>query len=229
MNIKEITFCDYFKITRPTTSYRVKIVGVIFTVITVIIVALNPENYSSNSILEPIKMFVICFLLGNGFGLFIFSLAITEGYKQVKSTIRFYNSIPENIKMKYGIHLQPITRDKRYDYLNLQIMNRISNNLVVRFEKSKNEVFIFLYAVFNENINFQKKVLELNKKHKKLYISLTGWGLKKTIHEKEWDNINDEKLEYCIEELCKIAHDEKMNVGVWEPFENNYNSDKYME
>jgi hypothetical protein len=217
--MEKITFRDYFEMTRITTNCCIKISGIIFTSIFVIIFVLTEMRYATNSILEPVKWFIICVLLGNGFGLFILFLAITSGYKQVKSTVRFYNSIPENIKIKYGIQLQPVFRDERYNYLNYQILNGIPNSPLVRFAKSGNKVFIFLDSYFEETVNFQAKILELNKKYKRKHISLTGYGLKKTIRKKDWNHIND-NTENHIRELFDIAHGEKMNIRIWEDVNN---------
>jgi hypothetical protein len=163
---------------------------------------------TTNSILELIQWYVICILLGNCFGLFILLIAITGGYQHAKSTVRFYNSIPENIKTRHKIHILPIFQ--KYDYPNYQILNHTPNTPFVRFEKKGNKIFIFIDISFAEKVNFQAKMMELNKKYKHKHISLTGWGLRKTMNSNDWDN-----LEEYILELVEIAPNENMNVRMW--------------
>ena len=81
-----MNFREYFKLTKETSKNCLKICGVIFTSIYAIIALIT--GYKNVSFADSIEIFVLCFLLGNGFGLLIWALAITSSYGQIKSMIK---------------------------------------------------------------------------------------------------------------------------------------------
>ncbi|MDR1983551.1 MAG: hypothetical protein LBQ28_01825 [Prevotellaceae bacterium] len=205
-------FREYYKLTKITTKNCLKISGVIFTAISAIIYGITETMNRSDSIIEVTIVFFTCFLLGNSFGLFICILAIISGFKQVQSTIHFYNSIPTAIREKFELGLQPKPLNDRYNYLNLQIIGYISNAHLLVFEqlKSINGVQIILMCKFDNNLNLQKRILEIGKKYKKEQIALTGWGLSKRVKKKKWKSITEAEIENYINELFVVSEKEKI-------------------
>jgi hypothetical protein len=163
---------------------------------------------TTNSILELIQWYVICILLGNGFGLLILFIAMIGGYKHAKSVIHFYNSIPEDVKTAHKMYILPVLQ--KYDYPNYQILNHTPSTPRVRFEKRGDKILLFIHITFAENVNFYAKMEELNKKYEHQNISLTNEGLKKTMDSDDWDNL----IEYILE-LLEITSNENMNVMMW--------------
>lgn len=100
-----MNFIDYFKVTIPTTKYCLKITGIIFTSIGVILWGITETTYGSESILDAIKIFIICFIFGNALGVFIALLAVIDGFRNQKKIILLYKTIPNDLKEKYTLDL----------------------------------------------------------------------------------------------------------------------------
>ena len=152
------------------------------------------------SFADSIEIFVLCFLLGNGFGLLIWALAITSSYGQIKSMIKFFNSIPHEVKERLGLRLIAKPQNPKYHYLQLEIVDTISDNPFI-FNFDKKFVWIAIVNDLRMVDNFQKRMIEIRKKYKKERIELTGYGLRKNIKWKEWKGFTNEDVNLIFEKL----------------------------
>lgn len=202
-------FRAYFKLTKETTNNCLIICGVIFTTIYAIIAITT--GYINKSLTDAIEIFILSFLLGNGLGIFIFLLAITTSYKQVKSIQKFYHSIPDSIKEKFGLKLIAKLQNPKYNYLQLEILDTKSEQPFL-FNYDKKFVCITIMNDTSILSNFQKRTMEIHKKYKQEKIVLTGWGLKKNIKWKDWQSITDEKINGILEKLKEISNTEKLII-----------------
>lgn len=204
-----MNFRDYYKLTKETTNSCLKICGVIFTSIYAIIAVII--GYKNESFVDSIEIFVLCFLLGNGFGLFIWVLAITSAYGQTKSMIKFFNSIPNEVKEKFGLSLIAKPQNSKYNYLQLEIVDSKSENPYI-FNFDKEFVWIAIINDLRTVENFQKRMIEIQKKYKKERIVLTGWGLRKNIKWKDWKGISNEEINQIFEILRTISIEENLKI-----------------
>ncbi len=204
-----MTFREYFILTKETTNSCIKICGVIFTSIYALIAIIT--GYRNESFSDSIEIFFICFLLGNGCGLFIWFLAIISAYRQVKIIRKFYDSIPGEIKDRLGLSLVARPQNPKYNYLQLEILDTISKQPYI-FYYDKKYVWIAIINDLGDIENFQKRMIEIQKKYKKEQIVLTGWGLRKNIKLKEWQMITYEKIDMILEELKTISNKENLII-----------------
>jgi len=198
-------FKEYYKTTKDTTNSCIKICGVIFTSIYVIIAI--GTGYKNQSIIDSLEIFVLCFVLGNAFGLFIWLLAITASYSQTKNTIRNFNSIPENIQKEFGFKLFVKPQNPKYNYMELDIICVDKEN-PISLDFEKKFVSITLRTDLRNVDNFQKRFMEIGKKYKKQRISLTGFGLRKSIKRKDWNEITQSGVYNIIDNLKEVSKDE---------------------
>lgn len=98
-----MNFKRYYRLTKATTLNCFKICGIIFTAICVVIAIIS--GYKNKSVVDSFEIFGLCFLLGNGFGLFIWFLAITSAYSQVRMVTKFYESIPKKTRERFNLKL----------------------------------------------------------------------------------------------------------------------------
>jgi hypothetical protein len=204
-----MTFREYYKLTRETTNSCIKICGVIFTSIYAVIAIIT--GYRNESFSDSIEIFLICFLLGNGFGLFIWFLAIISAHGQVKAMTKFYDYIPKEIKDRFGLSLVARPQNPKYNYLQLEILDTTSKQPYL-FNFDKKYVWIAIINDLSTIDNFQKRMIDIQKRYKKEQIVLTGWGLRKNIKRKEWKMITYEKVDMILEELKTISNKENLII-----------------
>lgn len=204
-----MNFREYFKLTKETSKNCLKVCGVIFTSIYAIIALIT--GYKNESFADSIEIFVLCFLLGNGFGLFIWALAITSSYGQIKSMIKFFNSIPHEVKERLGLRLIAKPQNPKYHYLQLEIVDTISDNPFI-FNFDKESVWMAIVNNLRMVDNFQKRMIEIRKKYKKERIELTGYGLRKNIKWKEWKGFTNEDVNLIFEKLRTISIEENLEI-----------------
>lgn len=202
-------FKDYFNLTKETTVNCLKICGVIFTSIYTVIAIIT--GFKNDSIVGAIEVFIICFLLGNGFGVFIWLLAISSAFSNYKNKTKFYNSIPENIRNEYGLTLVVKPQNPKFNFLELEILDTKSKH-PFRFDYNKSEIWITIYNDLYLIDNFQKKMIEINKKYRREKIVLTGWGLRKIIKKRDWQLINEKRINNIFQELIEISKTENFKI-----------------
>lgn len=204
-----MTCNDYIRWTKGTTKHGLKLSGLIFTSIVAVIavVAGLKDGFTYSSI----ELFVLCLLLGNGFALFVLSLAIVSSYKQCNAAIRFYESIPGEIKSNYGLILVEKQKRSRIEYPNLEIVDTVCEHPFVVYFDDKS-VGIILINDLRTVKTFQKRMVEVQKKYKKQHVELTGWGLRKYMSKKEWKAITSERVKEILEELKVLSERESLVV-----------------
>lgn len=204
-----MTFKEYFWQTKETTKHGLKLSGLIFTACFAAIgVAVGfKEGFTYKSI----ELFLLCVILGNGFSLLILALPLVMSYKRCKAVIRFYESIPGEIKDDLGLILVERQRNARYNYLELDIVDTTREHPFV-FNFDDKFVWITLICDLRTVGQFQKRMYEVQKKYKKERVELTGWGLKKNIPKKEWRTISYERVKVILEELQEISNNEAFEI-----------------
>jgi len=204
-----MNFRDYCKLTKGTTISCIKICGVVFTSICVFIAIVF--GYKNESFTDAIEICIICFLLGNVLGFLIWFLAITTAYRQVKTIIKFYDSIPNEIIEQFGLELMERPQNSRYYFLQLDLLDtKSAQQFLYRYDK-KNVCITMIND--SDNIeNFQKRMFEIKKKYKKEHIILDGWGLSKIIKWKDWQKITSEEVRFVLERLRTVCEEEDLGI-----------------
>ncbi|MDR1170282.1 MAG: hypothetical protein LBK97_05560 [Prevotellaceae bacterium] len=204
---------DYYKLTKPTTENCLKISGIIFTAFSVIIWGISEVNNSPESIIDPVKVFIICVLTGNTFGLFIACLAFMEGFRQVKSTILLHNSIPPEIKKQYELKMMIKPLNPMYNYLKMQICSSRQEVPLLFFDRlaSPDRVVIIIKNRLDD-IDFQSLKLKIDRNYRQEQVSLTGWGLAKTVKWRKNRILTASEIENSIEKLIAISLRENLDI-----------------
>lgn len=204
---------DYYKLTTYTTKNCLKISGIIFTACFSIIWVIAESNNNSGSIIDLIKIFIICFLFGNAFGLFIACLALMEGFRQVKNTISLYDSIPSEIKDRYKLIKTVQQLNPKYNYLKIQINSSKPESPLLVFNKWENPKSLQIIIINNfDGKDFHSLKLEIDEKYKREQIHLTGWGLAKSISWKKKKIPTPSEIENSIGELVTISQKEHLGI-----------------
>lgn len=119
---KQLTFRQYLILNKSTTIYCLKICSVIFGVIaTLITVAVELKTGDKG---DPWTIFVACELFGYGFAVFIFILAIIEGYTKARLTINQFNKIDDDLKRQYSIQLIKRPLNPKYWFMQFDIVRK---------------------------------------------------------------------------------------------------------
>jgi hypothetical protein len=215
-NDYKLTFWEYFKLTKFTTITFLKITGIIFSTICVILLILTEYEdvfILSDSIVTPIKWLIICILCGNGFGLFICIMAVTSSYRDVKSTYLLFFSIPQEIKEKFDITITFEKNNPKYNYPKFIICSYKPNTPILIFRRiPQKEIQIIILNQIDNNINFPKYMLSIDKKYKKQQIFLTGSGLSTIIKWKKWKKLAPSEIENYINELIITSEKEGLEI-----------------
>lgn len=204
-----MNFKNYYKLTRETTNNCFKICGFIFTGIYAVVAILS--GYRNGSIVDAFALFGLCFFLGNAFGVFIWILAITTSYKQVRIITKFYESIPPNTREKYKLVLVAKPLNPKYEFLQLDIINT-GTEYVFNLNTGKNLVFVSVFSDMRTVDNFQKRSLEIRRKYNRENVVLTGWGLRKMIKDSEWRFLSCDNIDSIIERLIEICEIENFVI-----------------
>lgn len=204
-----MTFTDYYKLTRDTTNSCIKISGAIFTSIIAVIAIIF--GYKNESASDSIEIFVISFLSGNGIGFIIWFLAILSAYAQVKAKIRFYGSMPKAVIEGLGLILVAKPLNPKYNFIQLEIIDTNSKHPYI-FDIYKEYVYITVAIDLRDVNDFQERMIDIQKRYKKEQVSLTGWGLRKSIKLKDWEKVTFEEVEMILEELKAISNRENFKI-----------------
>jgi hypothetical protein len=208
MKIKE-----YYILTKPTTKSCLKISGIIFTAISVIIWGIwGVSDSKPGSIIEPVRIFVICFLAGNIFGLFIACMAFIEGFMQVKNVFRLYDSIPLEIRMLYKLKKKQQPLNPKYNYMKMIILSTKPGIPFLLFDRlNSDRVRIIIINHFDGKDLYPLK-LKIDRDYRQEQISLTGWGLAKTVKWRKNKMATAYGIDSCIEELITVSFKENLEI-----------------
>lgn len=206
-----MTVKEYFNRTRPTILYCIKICGLIFTVIAVIIsIAIS---FKSGETENPIFIFLTCFVFGNLLGIFIAGLAFYSGFLNAKKVFKIYNSIPSDLRSNLGLYLRKIFEDNRYHFLEFEILGSKKNSpLRLSANIQQKEVWLTVpITVLNYDID--KQINIINKQYKKQKIFMTAFGLVKAYNFKKWASMDKNEILADIEYLYFIAKTGEANTS----------------
>lgn len=134
-----ISFKEYRKLTKTTSQNCLKICGIIFSVCFSIIYAIT--DALTSSLLHFSLMIIICIVLGNLFGVFIWLLAILSSFIKVKKMFKLIEEIPKDVRDRYNISLVLSTSDSRYNYPDCKIIGNKDDHTIL-FNSDKSNVFL---------------------------------------------------------------------------------------
>ena len=117
-----LTFWHYFKLNRKTTVSCLKICSILFTGIATAI-ALGVK-YTKGAEEDPLVVFIACELFGHGFALFIFLLAIFEGFSKAKIVLKQFDSIPHRKKEEYGLEVIQRPLNSKFWFMQFVIISK---------------------------------------------------------------------------------------------------------
>jgi hypothetical protein len=205
------TIRQYFQATKATTRTLLQQSGIVFTCCFAIIgiASIFQAHVTPNSI----TIFILCVVLGNAFGVFISSVSFFSAFFKFRLITKLYYATSIQIRDQFGLILQSVQNNPKYEYPQLKITNSKSEvYLVIDYFEHSKEFAITLKNNFGRARNYSKKMFEIQKKYKKQRISLTAWGLRKTINFKKWSNISHDELNQIINELVHTSSAENLRV-----------------
>lgn len=205
-----ITYIDYLKLTRFTTKHCLRITGVVFTTIAAIIFGITASNYA-DSFPEVIKIFLICFIFGNAFGLFIFFLATLTTYQQVRSVNKLYNSLSDDLKEEYGFDIGWENTNLKYNYPQLIIFSSEADTPYLLFRYIGSKIQLIAVSTIS-NMYLQQNKFSIDKRYHKQGITLMAWGICKLVNKRKCKD--PELVRSYIDEVIQVAHNENLNIQI---------------
>jgi hypothetical protein len=119
---KELTFKQYFILNKSTTIQCLKISSFIFGAIASVgVFAIQLETGEKA---DSWEILIACELFGYGFAVFIFIVAIIEGYTKARLTITQFNKIEDYSKQQYSIELIKRPLNPKYWFMQFDIVRK---------------------------------------------------------------------------------------------------------
>lgn len=204
-----MTFKEYRKLTRTTSINCLKISGIIFSICFCIIYILTEAL--STPFLKNLLMIVICIILGNLFGVYIWLLAILSSFAKVKRLSKLLDELPKNIKDFYDISLLLTTKDEKNNYPDCKVVS-FKTNYPFELNCDRYHIYLKLYYTFNSVENLIQNKSEINQKYKKEQIELSGFNFVEKSKRKEWHLMTQDDLEKRIKHLIEISEAEDRQI-----------------
>lgn len=212
---------DYYNLTKFTIRNCLKISGIVFTTIyalMVIVLVIKGVDREPDTAIDPVKVFIFCFLAGNLLGLFITIMGFFAGFKQVKDTIILYNLIPDETREQYGLKLYAQPQNPEYKYLNLQINSTRPETPVLFFSQLRHPHIVqIIVANYFENKKFHLLLHKINKKYRQQQVQVNGKGISKIIKWKKFRKLTSSDIKKCVDELIAISKAEGLDVVFHSP------------
>jgi len=117
---KQLTFRQYFLLNKSTAIQCLKISSFIFGAIATVGVFVIQLKTGEKA--DSWEMLIACELFGYGFAVFIFILAIIEGYTKARLTINQFNRIDDYSKQQYSIELVKKPLNPKYWFMQFEIV-----------------------------------------------------------------------------------------------------------
>lgn len=136
-----LTFWQYFKLTKQTSLYCLKICSILFSVIAMILYL--AIEWDKNNEDNPIVILIICELFGLGLAMFILFVAMVEGYVKSKVVLNRFSRIPDDVKKHYALELVQKPLNPKYYYLDFQIVHQLDGEYYELDEQLKKEIIRF--------------------------------------------------------------------------------------
>jgi hypothetical protein len=135
---KRLTFRQYFLLNKSTTIYCLKISSIIFGVFATLGTILVELKTGDKG--DPWTVFLACELFGYGSAVFIFVLAILEGYTKARKTINQFNKINDNLKRQHSIELIKRPLNPKRWFMQFDIVRKDGDNYYPIDEQLKQQL-----------------------------------------------------------------------------------------
>jgi hypothetical protein len=139
-------------------------------------------------------------------------LIVTASFGSIKSTISLFNSIPKEIKEKFGLSITLSKLISKYDYLEAHIAGTGSNVPIFYFRYLPQDIQIMIVNHITDDKNLPQYKSSIDKKYKKQRIILTASGLGKMIKHRKWKKLTQSDIENHINELITISEKEGLEI-----------------
>ena len=206
-----MNFIYYLKINKKTILHGLKITGLIFSVISIIILLLTEDL---SNFWYATKMFTVAILIGNAFGVFIIFLGAINGYTDALSFFKFYDYTSDEFKEYFGIVLKANLNSYNTGFARFFVDGTKKNTrLRFNYDNAKRQVLLTLlldYRTMDEEAFYYNQ--ESIKKYNTQSIILSRWGLQKAINLKAWRKMNLGDVDRIFYELNEICRVEKLPV-----------------
>lgn len=134
-----LSFWQYFKLNKKTTISCLKISSILFAFIASAIAF--GVKYTKGAEEDPWVVFIACEVFGYGFAMFIFLLAIFEGYTKAKIVIGRFHKIPQKVRDDYSLKLIERPLNPKYWFKQFLIVQDREGEYFELDERTKREVF----------------------------------------------------------------------------------------
>ena len=119
---KNLTFRQYFRLNKTTTVQCLKVSSLIFGAIATIgVFAIGLKTGVKT---DSWEILIACELFGYAFAVFIFIVAIIEGYTKARLTINQFNKIDDYLKRQYSIELVKRPLNPKYWFMQFDIVRK---------------------------------------------------------------------------------------------------------
>ena len=122
----QLTFRQYFVLNKYTTIQCLKISSFVFGVIAT--VGVFAIQLKTGEKADSWEMLIACELFGYGIAMFIFAVAIVEGYTKAQRTIKEFNNIDDHLKRQYSIELVRRPLNPKYWFMQFDIVRKDGSN-----------------------------------------------------------------------------------------------------
>ncbi|RED98890.1 hypothetical protein [Marinoscillum furvescens] len=133
-----LTFWQYFKLNKRTTLSCLKISSLLFagiaTTISLVVKHVNGVDE------DPLMIFIACELFGYSFAMFIFAVAIIEGYTKARAVLGQFNRIPARVKQDFSIELIQRPLNPKYWFMQFQIVQERNGEYFELDERTMREI-----------------------------------------------------------------------------------------
>lgn len=199
-----MTFKEYYKRNKFTTKNTLRIFGIVLTSIFAVLAIFT--DYYGPSLLDTIKKLIIIIILGNGFAFLMLLLPFFSGYAHTRYVDKFFKTIPQKIRDKYGFLIIYKNQNPKYNFLQYEILSSKTEIpiFIELFKKEKN-VRINIVNNLSGLDNFQELMLDIQKRYKKDSIYINGFGFYKYVKLKDWKNINESIFDQILADLIEVS------------------------
>jgi hypothetical protein len=119
---KNLTFRQYFKLNKAAAVQCLKLSSLIFGAIAAIgVIAIGLKTGEKT---DSWQILIACELFGYGFAVFIFIVAIIEGYTNARLTINQFNQMDDDLKRQYSILLVTRPLNPNYWFMQFDIVRK---------------------------------------------------------------------------------------------------------
>jgi len=202
---------DYYRYNKSVLWHSVKVTGIVFSTLIVLFIAIAIDF--KYTLAETITIFATSVLLGNIIAASLCFLKLYALYVKAKRNFDLFDNLSDYIKERYNLIIVYDNNSfKKNRFLEVQLAGHTNESSIFIEKYDTKEVFITIGNKFDDSFNFTKRKIEIDKIYKKQNISLSGWGLRKTIHPSNWKSITDLEFDAIIAEILQISEYEGIEL-----------------